>query len=169
MKTIAAALFIGAVSAITDMEMKYINFCSKFGKNHANVAEFVERLGYFVAQDAIIEESNATEKSFTLAHNKFSDISEDEYRQMLGYKPEMHMQRKYKVFETSNDEQPIDWIALGAVTAVKDQGSCGSCWSFSATGALEGRNFIETGDLLSFSEQQLVDCSTANYGCNGGW
>ena len=54
------------------------------------------------------------------------------------------------------------------MTPVKDQGACGSCWAFATTGSLEGAHFIATKELLSFSEQQLVDCSNENLGCNGG-
>ena len=89
----------------------------------------------------------------------------------MGLKVSRKETKNYFVHAGSTLPSSVNWVTSGAVTAVKDQGQCGSCWSFSTTGAIEGLYAIKKGKLLSFSEQQLVDCSSSygNQGCNGGW
>jgi C1A family cysteine protease len=128
-----------------------------------------------------IEKINSMNLSYTLGHNQFSGMDEVEYHNYLGYSNEDSaniLKTQYlRGFTDSMLEASlptsINWVEKGAVTPVKDQGQCGSCWTFSTTGALEGAYFTTYGKLPSFSEQQLVDCDNLknggkDHGCNGG-
>jgi cathepsin L len=168
MKSFALAAFAGVASALSTTELSYMNYLANFGKTMNSVEEFATRMEYFDTTNQFIEEHNSTGATWTAGHNQFSDMSRAEYKSMLGKRPTEHINKNYATFPKHNGDD-IDWIKAGAVTPVKDQGQCGSCWAFSSTGAMEGAHYIKTGELLSFSEQQLVSCSTANYGCGGGW
>jgi len=129
--------------------------------------------------DRIIADTNSKNLSYTLGHNAFSGMSSEEFAE------NMHFGLNREILETTglrgfsetlvetSAETSVDWRTKNAVTQVKSQKACGSCWSFSTTGALEGIYAIKRGTLVSYSEQQLVDCDYiraggTSLGCNGG-
>ncbi|CAF0924076.1 unnamed protein product [Didymodactylos carnosus] len=111
-----------------------------------------------------------------LKMNKFADMTNSEFvKQMNGYNMSLRTNQpadRHEFTRSLNVKLPdtVDWRDQGYVTDVKDQGQCGSCWAFSATGSLEGQHFKQAMKLTSLSEQNLVDCSGkyGNQGCNGG-
>ncbi|XP_029959709.1 cathepsin S, ortholog2, tandem duplicate 1 [Salarias fasciatus] len=111
-------------------------------------------------------------KTFELGMNHMGDLTEEEYSRFLGLRlPSRDLQRAPSSFvDTSALPDSVDWRQKGLVSSVKMQGSCGSCWAFSAAGALEGLLAKTTGKLVDLSPQNLVDCSTkyGNHGCRGG-
>lgn len=116
------------------------------------------------------------EKNYTLALNEYADLMPHEFVQIMnGYKysDKRHSASMGSLFLTPHNihvPERVDWRKQNLVTPVKNQGKCGSCWSFSATGALEGQHARKSGKLVSLSEQNLIDCSAkyGNNGCNGG-
>jgi len=121
------------------------------------------------------EEASAGEHTYTLGMNEFGDMTFEEFHTkftgFLGLRN--RFARSQNLADLSNvkvTDDSVDWSTKGAVTAIKNQGQCGSCWSFSATGSTEGAWFISKGQLISLSEQQLMDCSKSegNMSCEGG-
>ncbi len=154
----------------------FLDWMTAHGKSYTSATEMDYRMSIFNANVAKIEDHNAGNHSWSMAVNKFADLTEDEFatRYIGGLKTRSKSRSlratNYAPLNTTANPTSVDWTAKGAVTPVKNQEQCGSCWAFSTTGSVEGAWFLSNGTLPSLSEQQLVDCSTAegNQGCNGG-
>ncbi|KAJ8749391.1 hypothetical protein K2173_018882 [Erythroxylum novogranatense] len=153
-----------------EMEERYKQWMTQHGRKYKSRDEYLLRFGIYQSNIQIIDEINSQNLSFRLTDNKFADLTNEEFRSIyLGFQPQG---QKQKICQSNSTYLPatVDWRKKGAVTPIKDQGQCGSCWAFSAVAAVEGINQIKTGKLVALSEQELVDCdiSDGNQGCNGG-
>jgi len=141
------------------------------GKSYGTQTDYQYRLEVFYKNHTKVTKHNASKKSHRMALNKFADMSTEEFSaQYLGMKGESKRVRNEVKLTGVSTPADVDWTNNGAVTGVKDQGQCGSCWAFSTTGALEGLAYQQANWLWEFSEQQLVDCASSygNAGCSGG-
>ncbi|KAJ4967284.1 hypothetical protein NE237_019133 [Protea cynaroides] len=156
------------------------SWCEQYGKIYSSEEEYLIRLRVFEENLAFVTHHNSVaNSSYTLSLNAFADLTHHEFKAShLGLtfasvdafgSPSRASSSLTTSGFSAQLPSSVDWRAKGAVTKVKDQGSCGACWSFSATGAIEGINQIATGSLLSLSEQELVDCDRSyDSGCGGG-
>jgi len=170
----AAIVAVAAAAPTTfEYESLWTQFKADFAKAYETVEEHDARFGIFKDNVDFITAHNhrAEEHGYAVGINQFADMNSKEFKEvMLTYKAENKKPGNVIVLDESNTPDSVDWVAKGAVTPVKNQGQCGSCWAFSTTGSTEGAYQIATGQLKSFSEQELVDCagSYGNQGCNGG-
>jgi len=164
--------------------LNWVDYKTKFGKSYENKAAELDRMLTFLRNKDFIRKHNEEYAQGKATHwlslNKFADMKPSEFKMLRGFNPMLaanSLKSAVKFSEIrslSNDSVPaeIDWRESGYVSEVKDQGQCGSCWAFSATGSLEGQVMRKTGKLVSLSEQNLMDCSSTpkygNQGCNGG-
>ena len=159
---------------ISYYEPFFNHWSDQHNRTTTNVSHYVHMLFNYAVNDDIITSHNELGASYTLGHNQFSHMNSREFGGYIGAHGVVSFEGLDAASETSSVQSDVsvpasvDWTTTGAVTGVKDQGNCGSCWSFSATGALEGAYQIKYGQLISFSEQNLVSCDTLDSACNGG-
>ncbi|KAK3043341.1 hypothetical protein RJ639_002643 [Escallonia herrerae] len=155
------------------MRKRYEEWLDRHGRKYQG-DEWVLRFGIYQSNVQFIDYINAQNLTFKLTDNKYADLTNAEFTSIyLGLRTAVcsgeglnYTSQKFKALPRS-----VDWRKKGAVTPIKDQGQCGSCWAFSTVAAVEGINKITTGRLVSLSEQELVDCDVNgnNQGCHGGY
>ena len=157
------------MTMLSSTHFAFMRHVAEYNLSYATTSEFDARHEIFTAIHELMEAENANpENTFTLAHNQFSTWTNAERNKVLGFRSSGAVNAITE--NNTPNADSVDWNTKGCVTAPKNQASCGSCWAFSTTGSMEGAHCAEGNTLVSLSEQELVDCDTAdgNAGCNGG-
>ena len=174
MKLFVLSLIISFQSARALEQIRFDDYVGTYQKQYNNYIEYQQKQLIFHENVKRIEELREEHPDLEFAMNEFGDFTMEEFHaNMKGFRPSLlHRTKQCNMYAYQESDVPSawDWRSQGAVASVKNQGQCGSCWSFSAAGAMEGSWAISTGNLVNISEQQLMDCSTKyiNFGCNGG-
>ncbi|XP_065857349.1 senescence-specific cysteine protease SAG39-like [Euphorbia lathyris] len=156
------------------MQAQHEQWMARYGRVYKDSNEKEMRFNIFKQNVHLIESFNKDEaKSFKLGINQFADLTNEEFKTSRnGFKGHMCSEQAgpFRYENISAVPTSMDWRKKGAVTPIKDQGQCGSCWAFSTVAAVEGITQLTTGKLISLSEQELVDCDTKgeDQGCEGG-
>ncbi|XP_044972507.1 ervatamin-C-like [Hordeum vulgare subsp. vulgare] len=177
---VAAAVVIDAKVPSLSLAARHERWMAKFGRAYTDADEKLRRREVFAANVRHVDAANrARNLTYTLGLNQFSDLTDDEFLEThLGYRHQLrpaplaavNMSRAAALRSGKFQYIPdsVDWRAQGAVTEVKNQRLCGSCWAFAAVAATEGLVKIRTGNLISMSEQQVLDCTGGANTCSGG-
>lgn len=179
---VSVSLSLGRVLEGPMADPEWRDYKLKFGKFYSRTEE-VSRYQVWKEHVKEIIEHNKHTTTYYKGVNNFTDMTHQEFRSTMGgcYKIPQHLLdanitssgEASTFLPPSNVNVPndVNWVRAGYVTPVKNQGQCGSCYSFSTTGSLEGQMFKKTGKLPLISEQNIVDCSKkyGNQGCRGGW
>jgi cathepsin L len=149
-------------------ERSFVAHMRQYGLSYTG-DEYQFRLGLYLSRAQLVREHNSGSSSFTVELNRFATLTSAESASLRGYRSMGHVEGHELRLKSATDvPDEFDWRPMGVVQAVKDQGKCGGCWTFAAVAAQESAWAIKTGTLTSLSEQNLVDCVTTCYGCNGG-
>ncbi|XP_072979660.1 oryzain gamma chain-like [Typha angustifolia] len=161
-----------AVLGRTREALHFARFAKRYGKRYESVEEIKLRFGIFAESLELIRSTNKKGLSYKLGINRFADLSWEEFRGSRLGAPQNCSATLKGNHRLTDTVLPVtkDWREDGIISQVKDQRHCGSCWTFSTTGALEAAYTQATGKPILLSEQQLVDCAYGynNFGCNGG-
>jgi len=156
-------------TADIEAEKMFLDHLNEFGKSYGTVEEFQFRKNIFMDKLRFINEWNAGKNTHQVGVNQFMTWTDAEYKKILGGF-NIKTDKAQAVLDDSNLKDGVNWVTEGKVSPVKNQGQCGSCWSFATTGSMESANVIQNGgEMVTVSEQQFVDCDTQHdMGCQGG-